>query len=379
MPSVDNRKFYEILGVNADASDADLKKAYRKLAMKWHPDRNKSPEANSKFQQISRAYDVLSDPEKRKVYDMYGEEGLNGGVPPGGGGRGASAGGATTYTFSNEDAERMFRQFFGNGFSGGSFGDDGSGAGFQTFTFGSPGMSQPRKKFARTSPFGTSMFFGGGNDGQMDTSDDDAADFASFFGGTPNFGKQRSQKQPPKNMGNEIVQRDVPVTLEELHSGFTKRMRVQRRIQDSVSGSITTTSNILTVEGRPGVKAGTKYTFPNSGDELNNRPGQDIQFVLVEKPHSKFTRDGDDIFVTVNVQLVDALCGCTVNVPKIDGKTVPVTLDRITPETVKVIPGQGMPKRHGGNGNLRVRFKIQYPKHLTEDQKRVLRNTLPSS
>ena len=76
MPAVNNRKFYDVLGVQPGASEGDLKKAYRKLAMKWHPDRNKSPEANEKFQSISRAYDVLSDPEKRKVYDMYGDQGL---------------------------------------------------------------------------------------------------------------------------------------------------------------------------------------------------------------------------------------------------------------------------------------------------------------
>eukprot|EP00043_Microstomoeca_roanoka_P018126 m.192734 g.192734 ORF g.192734 m.192734 type:complete len:384 (-) comp16771_c0_seq16:178-1329(-) len=381
MPAVNNRKFYDTLGVSPSASDDELKKAYRKLAMKWHPDRNKAPGANEKFQSISQAYDVLSDPEKRKVYDMYGEEGLKGGVPNSNMGDGMTGGSGQAYNFSNADAERIFRQFFGNG---GAFG--ASGDGFQTFSFGGPGgMSHPRAKHARRTPFGSSMFFGGTG---MDTShddQDDEGDFASFFGGpscqqgycgSP-FGSQQQQQQrqqePP-----QVVQRNVPVTLEELKAGFTKRMRVQRRIQDSQTGIITNTSNILTVEGRPGVKAGTKYTFANAGDELNGHPRQDIQFVLEEKPHPLFKRDGDDLITTVKVPLVDALCGCTINIPKLGGGHATVTMDKITPQTVKIIPNEGMPKRQGGIGNLRVNFDIQFPQQrLSPAQKEGLTNFLP--
>ncbi|EGD73844.1 dnaJ subfamily B member 5 [Salpingoeca rosetta] len=377
MPSVNNRKFYDVLGVAPGASEADLKKAYRKLAMKWHPDRNKSPEANEKFQAISRAYDVLSDPEKRKVYDMYGEEGLNGGAPTGGPRTSAGPGGAT-YTFDAADADRIFRQFFG-GMGGGGMGMGGGmgGPGFQSFSFG----GQPRAKQARRNPFGSSgMFFGGGNSG-MDTSDDSEDDFASLFGGARGPGGGCSRGQCPRTappQQPEVVQRKVPVSLEDLKTGFTKRMRVQRRIQDSQTGAITTTSNILTVEGRPGVKAGTKYTFAGAGDELNARPRQDIQFVLEEKPHPTFKRDGDDVVTTVKVPLVDALCGCTVQVPKLGGGSVPLTLDRITPQTVKIVAGEGMPKRHGGAGNLKVRFDVQFPAQpLTPDQKQGVRNFLP--
>ena len=387
MPAVNNRKFYDVLGVQPGASEGDLKKAYRKLAMKWHPDRNKSPEANEKFQSISRAYDVLSDPEKRKVYDAYGEEGLNGGAPSGHagssgmGGAGFGGPGGATYTFSNDDAERIFRQFFGGG--GGGMG----GGARQTFSFGG---GQPRAKQARrgTNPFGGSMFFGGS--GGMDTSDDSeeelggGAGFQSFFGGPQFQQHQQQQQQGPgfarqRRMEPEVVQRKVPVSLEELKTGFTKRMRVQRRLQDSQTGAITTTSSILTVEGRPGVKAGTKYTFAGAGDELNGRPRQDIQFVLEEKPHSTFKRDGDDAVTTVKVPLVDALCGCTVNVPKLGGGTVPVRLDRIEPSTVKVLAGEGFPKRGGGAGNLKVNFSIQHPKHITPEQKEGLVNFLPRS
>ena len=76
------KDYYSILGVARDASDDDLKKAYRKLALKWHPDKNKSPEAEEKFKEVSEAYEILSDPKKREIFDKYGEDGLRNGGPP---------------------------------------------------------------------------------------------------------------------------------------------------------------------------------------------------------------------------------------------------------------------------------------------------------
>ncbi|KAJ2708996.1 Type I HSP40 co-chaperone, partial [Coemansia sp. D1744] len=102
---VRDTKMYDLLGVDSGASEGELKKAYRKLALKYHPDKNKgNEEANEKFKEISHAYEILADSEKRKVYDMYGEEGLNGGGMGGGGGM---------------DANDLFSQLFGGG--GGMF------------------------------------------------------------------------------------------------------------------------------------------------------------------------------------------------------------------------------------------------------------------
>ena len=101
---VADSKFYDILGVSPSASDAELKKAYRKLALKYHPDKN--PDAGDKFKEISQAYEVLSDPEKREVYDEFGEDGIKGG-------RGAGAGGGFSSPFD------VFNMFFNGGAPGG--------------------------------------------------------------------------------------------------------------------------------------------------------------------------------------------------------------------------------------------------------------------
>ncbi|GAB4828320.1 hypothetical protein Ancab_035316 [Ancistrocladus abbreviatus] len=114
--------YYKILQVDRNAKDDDLKKAYRKLAMKWHPDKNPNNKkaAEAKFKQISEAYDVLSDPQKRAVYDQYGEEGLKGQFPPPGSGFGAGGfpgssdgSGYTSFRFNPRSADDIFSEFFG--------------------------------------------------------------------------------------------------------------------------------------------------------------------------------------------------------------------------------------------------------------------------
>ncbi|KAL0375340.1 UNVERIFIED_CONTAM: DnaJ protein1 [Sesamum radiatum] len=125
--------YYKILQVDRSAKDDDLKKAYRKLAMKWHPDKNPNnkKEAEAKFKQISEAYDVLSDPQKRAVYDQYGEEGLKGpGPPPGAGGfpGGMDGGGPTSFRFNPRSADDIFSEFFGFASPFGGMGDMGGGS-----------------------------------------------------------------------------------------------------------------------------------------------------------------------------------------------------------------------------------------------------------
>lgn len=152
--------YYAILGVPRDADDNKLKTAYRKMAMKWHPDKNQgSKEAEKKFKEISEAYDVLSDPNKRAVYDKYGEEGLKGGPPPESFGKenegfGAGMPGANTqhYEFSNKDAARIFEQFFGGGGMGGFGGGFGGMDDFEGMFGGMGGFPGGRKRGRGGSP-----------------------------------------------------------------------------------------------------------------------------------------------------------------------------------------------------------------------------------
>ncbi|XP_044461602.1 dnaJ homolog subfamily B member 4-like [Mangifera indica] len=342
--------YYKILQVDKNATGDDLKKAYRKLAMKWHPDKNPNnkKEAEAKFKQISEAYEVLSDSQKRAVYDQYGEEGLKGQMsPPGEGGPGGGAtffhtgDGPTTFRFNPRNANDIFAEFFG--FSS-PFGGLGGAA-------GGPGMRSNSRGFGGM--FGDDMF-------------------SSFSEGRPTM-NQTLRKAPP-------IENKLPCSLEELYKGTTKKMKISREIADA-SGKTLPVDEILTIDIKPGWKKGTKITFPEKGNEQPNVIPADLVFVIDEKPHSTFTREGNDLVYTQKISLAEALTGYTVNLTTLDGRslTIPIT-NVIHPSFEKVVPKEGMPmpKDPSQRGNLRIKFNIKFPTRLTAEQKAGIKKLLAS-
>ncbi|XP_031091829.1 dnaJ homolog subfamily B member 13-like [Ipomoea triloba] len=345
--------YYKILDVDRNAKDDDLKKAYRKLAMKWHPDKNPNnkKEAEAKFKQISEAYDVLSDPQKRAVYDQYGEEGLKSGVPPPGAGGAGGPGGATffstgegptSFRFNPRSADDIFAEFFG--FSR-PFGGMGGGPGMRDARFG--GM------------FGDHMFSslseGGGGGGSMHQ-------------------PSAHRKAPP-------IEQTLPCSLEELYKGTTKKMKISREIIDA-SGKIMPVEEILTINIKPGWKKGTKLTFTEKGNEHPGVIPADLVFIIDEKPHKVFTRDGNDLVATQKITLVEALTGCTVHLTTLDGRNLTIPINSmIHPNYEEVVPREGMPipKDPSKKGNLRIKFDIKFPTRLTASQKAGIKELLGSS
>ncbi|KAI3447784.1 hypothetical protein Pfo_004449 [Paulownia fortunei] len=342
--------YYKILQVDRSAKDDDLKKAYRKLAMKWHPDKNPNnkKEAESKFKQISEAYDVLSDPQKRAVYDQFGEEGLKGQVPPPGAGGfygGRDGGGSTTFRFNPRSADDIFSEFFGFSSPFGGMGDMGSGS------------------RAGLSGFPRNMF---GDD--ILASLRNAA--ASGEGGSGNVPRKAA-----------AIERMLPCSLEDLYKGTTKKMKISRDVTDA-SGRPTTMEEILTIEIKPGWKKGTKITFPEKGNEQRGVIPSDLVFIIDEKPHSVFKRDGNDLIATQKISLVEALTGCTAQVTTLDGRNLTIPINNIvSPTYEEVVKAEGMPipKEPGKKGNLRIKFNIKFPSRLTSEQKTGIKRLLTSS
>lgn len=139
------------------------------------------------------------------------------------------------------------------------------------------------------------------------------------------------------------------------------------------------TEEILTINIKPGWKKGTKITFPEKGNEEPDVIPSDLVFVIDEKPHSLFTRDGNDLIVTQKISLVEALTGCSVHLTTLDGRHLnfPIT-NVITPNYEEVIPAEGMPlqKDPTKKGNLRIHFVIKFPTRLTAEQKVGIRKLL---
>ncbi|KAK1377422.1 DnaJ subfamily B member like [Heracleum sosnowskyi] len=328
--------YYKILQVDRSASDDDLKKAYRKLAMKWHPDKNPNnkKDAEAKFKTISEAYDVLSDPQKKAVYDQYGEEGLKGQVPP----PGAGSDGPNMYRFNPRNADDIFSEIFG--FSG-SFGDMGGGRG------GGPAFQR-------------NMF---GED-----------PFASLR----NNASEGSGSMPLRK--GAAIERTLPCSLEDLYKGTTKKMKISRDVIDP-TGRPGTMEEILTIEIKPGWKKGTKITFPQKGNEQRGIIPSDLVFIIDEKPHSIFKRDGNDLIATQKISLAEALTGYTAQLTTLDGRSLTIPISSIiSPTYEEVIKGEGMPipKEPTRKGNLRIKFNIKFPTRLTAEQKTGIKRLLTS-
>ncbi|KAJ0250914.1 DNAJ heat shock family protein [Hirschfeldia incana] len=327
--------YYKALQVDRSANDDDLKKAYRKLAMKWHPDKNpdNKKDAESKFKQISEAYDVLSDPQKRAVYDQYGEEGLKGNVPPPNAGGGASFfssgdDGPSPFRFNPRSADDLFAEIFGfsNPFGG------GGACGGQRFS---------------SRMFGDDMYGSGG-----------------VGGGSMHHHHGQARKVAP-------IETKLPCSLEDLYKGTTKKMKICRDIVD-VIGKVMQTEEIITIRVKPGWKKGTKITFPEKGNEHPGVIPADLVFIIDEKPHPVFTREGNDLIVTQKISLADALAGYTVNLTTLDGRTLTIQVTNVIhPEYGEVVPKEGMPlqKDQTKKGNLILKFNIKFPARLSAEQK----------
>ncbi|KAL3868772.1 hypothetical protein ACJMK2_041535 [Sinanodonta woodiana] len=338
------KDYYKILGVSREATDDEIKKGYRKMALKYHPDKNKSPGAEDKFKEIAEAFDVLSDKNKRAVYDQYGEEGLKGGMPGGSGGSDGHPGGSFHYTFQGNPHD-TFRMFFGNENPFESF-----------FSFGPGGGT----RFSSFSP---------GHEG-MDIDEDDPFSRMGMSGIT----RKKRQDQP--------IVKDLQVTLEEVYTGTTKKLKITRKVLNPDGRTTRAEDKILTVDIKPGWKAGTKITFPKEGDQTPNNIPADIVFVIKDKPHPKFTRDASDIRYKVAISLRQALCGTTINVPTIDNRTIPLRLSEvIKPNSLKRIQGEGLPlpKQPSKRGDLIIEFDIKFPSKISSSAKEILADTLPES
>lgn len=337
---VKEQELYNRLSVSPTASDSEIKKAYRKAALKYHPD--KPTGDTEKFKEISEAFDILSDEKKRKIYDQFGLEAARRGGPQfdgdtdmgGMGGAGGNPfGGAGGASFNFHDASNIFEQFA----RAGGMGDDAGG-----FHFSSSG-------------FGGSPFGGMGGMGDM----------PGGMGGMPGgFGRGHSMEPEV-----ETQQINLGVSLEDLAKGCTKKMKLTRK-----GPSGTKEEKIMEINIKPGWKEGTKITFKNEGDWTPNGRNT-IQFILQEKPHPNFKRDGNDLIYTLPLTFKESLLGFDKIVENVDGRRIPLSRTMpVQPTSEQVYPGLGMPisKTPGQRGNLKIRYKVDYPLTLTPEQKQAI-------
>ena len=316
--------YYQTLGVSKQSSDEEIKKAYRKLAMKYHPDRNKGDkEAEERFKKINEAYAVLSDKEKRKQYDMFGAAGFS-------------------QRFSQED---IFRGF--------DIGDIFGDTGFGTDDILGQIFGSGRRGRRRSSPFGggTNPF---GGRGQR------AADpFSGMFGGGSPYGRTAQRAAQPAPVSMELT-----VTLEEAAFGAEKR----------VSYSIGGRQEEVTVKIPAGIQEGKKLRLAGKGAPgAAGRGAGDLFLKVVIARHPIFTREGDDLHMEKKIKYSQAILGATIEVPTLEpGRKVKAKVTTGAQCNSKIrLKGLGIKRLSGkGSGDLYVKLVTAVPKKPTRAQQK---------
>lgn len=354
-------KLYDALGIKPNATQDEIKKGYRKAALKYHPDKNRdNPNAVEKFKEVSQAYEVLSDPEKRKVYDQYGLEYLlrGGPAPPPPG----AEGGGMPDGFGGMPA----------GF-GGFSGMPGGGRSFHYST--GPGGGGGGLKFNDPNSIFAEFVKSGGGGGFGD--DDDIFSLLSGMGRSARRSGPQMRSQRPRTPEVTTVERPLYVSLEELFHGAHKKMKIKRKTYDEATGVRKVEDKILEMDIKPGLKAGSKIKFKGVGDQEEGGQ-QDLAFVVTEREHPTLHREGDDIKTTIELTLSEALTGWKKTVTTIDGKQLSVSGGGPTqPGYQERYPNLGMPtKQAGQRGDFVVEVKVKFPTSLTTAQKMKLKEIL---
>jgi molecular chaperone DnaJ len=341
------RDYYEILGLSRSASDADIKKAFRRLARELHPDVSDAPDAHERFREVAEAYEVLSKPETREVYDRYGHAGLR-------------SGGFTPSQFDLGNLADIFSAFFGDDLFGGAVRSRGRARGADVAAEVEIELVEAATGATRQVPVRTTITCG-------------RCDGSGAEPGT-------SPTRCPLCEGSGYLQ-------QVSRSAFGQFVRTQPCSRCGGAGSIVETpcercagegrvveERSLEVEIPPGIHDGQRIRLTGEGHAgaLGGRAGD--LFVLVRvAPDERFVREGDDIFSTVNLTVTQAALGAEVTIPTLQGDVTLEFEPGAQPGEIRVLRGRGMPVLQGfGRGDHRVLVNVVVPRRLTDEQRRLL-------
>lgn len=355
----DKRDYYEVLGVDKNADKKTIKKAYRKLAMKYHPDVNHEEGAEEKFKELSEAYGVLSDDEKRKRYDQFGHAGMDGF--------------SQEDIFNNINFEDIFNGF---GFGGGSQG--GFGSIFDLFGFGgeSSGPSGRGQDISQIVEL-TLEEVASGVSKDLDVRHKKKCPKCNGTRAEPGSSVKTC---PQCNGAGQVKQvQNTPLgqfaTVSKCPQCNGEGQHVEKPCTECHGSGLKTTTNKISINIPAGVETGTKLHVSGEGDDgIRGAPSGDLYVTIKVLKHDLFRREGQDLFYDLPISYVQACLGDSVDVPTIDGEaSLNIPAGTQSGSTFK-LRGEGIKSLNwSGKGNLYVKVQVVVPKKLSAKQKEVLK------
>lgn len=310
---------YEALGINQDANESEIKKAYRSMSLKYHPDRNSTEEATSKIQQINEAYETLGDSQKKQQYDHELKYGMPGGMP---GGMAFHFGGMPFGHMNTMDEFSDINNIFNMMFNGGGGGGGGMPQGFRVF-------------HSNGGPF-----------------------------------QQHIQKP-------EVIHKQIQITMEQSYQGCTIPVDIERMV---INNNVRATElEKILVNIPKGVDENDTLVLENKGHSINNMVHGDIKITFQITNTTQFKRRGADLVYSKKLSLKEALCGFSFEMTHLNGKKLCINTKNsptvIKPNYKKTIPNMGM-VRENGSGNMIIEFEVEFPEMLTGEQMAVIEAAL---
>lgn len=352
------RDYYEVLGVDKNASEDQIKKAYRKIAIKYHPDRNPDdPEAEEKFKEAAEAYSILNDAQKRQQYDQFGFDG------PGGGFGGFSGGG-----FSMDDIFSMFGDVFGGG-----------GSGFGGFGGGGSRTRQHRGSDLRLKVSLTLQEVATGVTKKFKVRKDITCEHCHGSGAEAGSGKETCPNCHGSGMEIRTQQSifGMMQTQTTCHVCGGEGSIIKQKCTHCHGDGVVKGEEVVEINIPAGVAEGMVLNVSGKGNAgKRNGVNGNIQVFIEEEENETFIRDGQNIIYNLLLDFPTAVLGGQVDIPTIDGSSVKIKIEPGTqPGKTLRLRGKGLPAVQGygnGTGDLIVQISIYVPKELTRDERKAV-------